>query len=72
MSTNTQKRQLLDHLARHKSITSLEAVRLYSILRPSNRIQELKSAGYNIATEIVWKQREDGTATHYARYSMEA
>ena len=70
MTTATQKQRLLDHLVKHKSITSLEATRKYYILRPSNRMQELKADGYDIQTEIVYKKKRDGTTTHYAKYTL--
>ena len=70
MSTVTQKKQLLDHLLKYKRITSLEATKKYYILRPSNRMQELKADGYNIQTEIIWKKRRDGKTTHYAKYTL--
>lgn len=70
MSTATQKQTLLDHLIKHKSITSLEATRKYDILRPSNRMQELKADGYDIHTEIIYRKRRNGTMTHYAKYTL--
>ena len=70
MDTSTQKATLLAHLTKIGPITSLQAVKTYNILRPSNRIQELKADGHNIRTEIVWKKRKDGSTTHYARYSL--
>ena len=70
MNAATQKAKLLDHLKNTGPITSLEAVRKFNILRPSNRIQELKAEGYDIHTEIVWKKHKDGSMTHYAKYSM--
>ena len=70
MTTATQKQRLLDHLVKYKSITSLEATRKYYILRPSNRMQELKADGYEIQTEIVYKKKRDGTTTHYAKYTL--
>lgn len=70
MSATTQKAKLLEHLRTKGSITSLEATSQYYILRPSNRIQELKQLGHNIMTEIIWKTREDGSTTHYARYTL--
>lgn len=70
MSKSTQKQQLLTHMKTFGPITSFQAVVKYGILRPSNRIQELKDDGVNIMTEIVWKKKEDGSTTHYARYSL--
>lgn len=66
----TQCQKLLDHLEQHKTITTLEATQKFYIMRPSNRIQELKDRGYDIDTEIVYKKREDGSRTHYARYTL--
>ena len=70
MNKATQKRKLLEHLQKNGTITSLQAVLNYNILRPSNRIQELKQDGVNIGTEIVWKTRDDGSTTHYAKYTL--
>ena len=70
MSKTTQKKLLLEHLTKHKTITSLQAVLTYNILRPSNRIQELKKDGVDIDTTIIYKTREDGTTTHYAKYTL--
>ena len=70
MSYATQKDLILGHLKKHKTITSMQAVRRYNILRPSNRIQELKADGWVITTEIIYKKRRDGSMTHYARYTL--
>ena len=66
----TQKQTLLVHLITYGDITSLEATKKYNILRPSNRMQELKADGYNIKTEIIYKKRKNGTTTHYAKYTL--
>lgn len=65
-----QRMKLVDYMRLNKSITSLEASDMLRILRPSNRIQELKALGYEIETEIIYKQRKDGGYTHYARYTL--
>lgn len=70
MGTASQKDIILNHLKNNKYLTSLEATKKYYILRPSNRIQELKREGYDIQTQIVWKKRRNGSTTHYARYSL--
>ena len=70
MSKATQKAKLLEHLQKHQSITSLQAVLNYNILRPSNRIQELKKDGIDIDTEIIWKTHDDGSVTHYVKYTL--
>ena len=70
MSFSTQKQMILGHLQTHKTITSMQATRRYNILRPSNRIQELKADGFNIQTEIIYKKRRNGTTIHYAKYTL--
>lgn len=50
--------------------TTRELTRKYDIMRPSNRVQELKALGWNIATEIIYKTKEDGSTTHYAKYTL--
>ena len=70
MDRATQKEIILGHLKLRKSITSLQAMQQYYILRPSNRIQELKADGYNIKTDIIYKKRKNGTTTHYAKYTL--
>lgn len=70
LSFSTQKQLLLNHLQKNRSITSMQATRNYNILRPSNRIQELKADGWDIQTEIIYKKRRNGTTTHYAKYTL--
>lgn len=69
-SAHSQKMKLLKHLQTYRSITSLEATQKYYILRPSNRISELKEQGYPIIKETIWKKKDDGSMTHYARYTL--
>lgn len=42
----TQKERLLEHLKRHRSITTLEAINQLGITRLSARIYELTKNGY--------------------------
>lgn len=65
-----QRMKLLEFMRRNGSITSLQASDYLRILRPSNRIQELKALGYDIDTQIIYKQRRDGGYTHYAKYTL--
>ena len=69
MNKATQKNTILRHLIEIGPITSLQAVLQYNILRPSNRVQELKAEGLDIGTEIIYKRRDDGSTTHYAKYT---
>ena len=62
---NTQENQILNHLKKHKFITSWEAIQEYRITRLSARIYELREKGFNIITKNV---TENGKT--YAEYSL--
>lgn len=47
----TQCERILRHLRDHGSISSLEAINEYGILRLASRISDLKRRGYNIVGE---------------------
>jgi hypothetical protein len=62
---NTQENQILNHLKKHKFITSWEAIQEYRITRLSARIYELREKGFNIITKNV---TENGKT--FAEYSL--
>ena len=62
--------KLLEYMRNKGSITSYYAALNLGILRPSNRIQELKALGHEIETQIIYKTRDDGSHTHYAKYTL--
>ena len=62
---NTQENIILDHLKKHKFITSWEAIQEYRITRLSARIYELRERGHNIITKNV---SENGK--RFADYSL--
>lgn len=61
----TQKEQVLNHLKKNGSITTMVAFNRYSITRLSARIWELRHDGYEITTE-----NETRKGKTYARYRM--
>lgn len=61
-----QARAVLWHLERGRSVSPLEAERVYSIFRLAACIYELRQAGYNIHTEL----KTDMAGHHYARYTL--
>jgi hypothetical protein len=70
----TQKKQVLNHLINKGSLTSLEAVQHYHIMRLSERIRELKSDGWLITkTEHKSESAKDisGCVGNYARYHFD-
>ena len=61
----SQENQILNHLKKHKFITSWEAIQEYRITRLSARIYELREKGFNIITKNV---TENGKT--FAEYSL--
>ena len=62
---NTQENIILDHLKKHKFITTWEAIQKYRITRLSARIYELREKGYQIITKNI---TENGKT--FAEYSL--
>ena len=63
--SQTQENQILNHLKKHKFITSWEAIQEYRITRLSARIYELREKGYQIITKNI---TENGKT--FAEYSL--
>lgn len=66
-----QKERVLRHLQDHGSITQLEAMQDYGIMRLTNRVGELMQAGYPIKSELVKGSNRYGEKTRYSRYTLE-
>lgn len=66
----TQCKRILRHLNDFGTITSLEAISEYGILRLASRISDLKRQGYLIAKEIGKGKNRYGEPTHYAVYRL--
>lgn len=66
----TQVEKILRHLEKFGSITPLEAMDEYGIMRLGARIWDLKKAGYSIKSEEVKGKNRFGEPTRYARYSL--
>lgn len=49
----TQNKLLKDYLRSGKSITSLEAIKLWGILRLSARVHNLRSSGLNVKSKFI-------------------
>lgn len=60
----TQNSEVLNHLKRHKSITPLDALRLYNCFRLGARIYEIRRKG-NVINMTLAKGRK-----HYAVYTL--
>lgn len=66
----TQKERILRHLRDYGSITQLEALKEYGIMRLSSRVSDLKAEGYPIRREMVSSKNRYNENTSYARYFM--
>lgn len=66
----TQCNLILSHLREHGSITPLEAMREYGIMRLGARVWDLKKQGYNIEKTMESGLNRYGESTTYARYTL--
>lgn len=67
----TQCERIIRHLNDYGSITSLEAMREYGIMRLASRISDLRSRGYRIKVESIEGVNRYNEKTRYARYVKE-
>lgn len=67
----SQNDKVLRHLRDYGSISSMEAMQEYGIMRLASRISDLKRAGIPIHREMIAGKNRYGEPTSYARYSME-
>ena len=67
----TQCEKVLRHMEKYGSITSLEAMQEYGIMRLASRVSDLKKAGIPIRVETASGKNRFGEATSYARYRLD-
>lgn len=67
----TQNERVLRHIRTFGSITPLEAMECYGIMRLGARIWDLKRAGYNVKAEEVTGENRFGEKTRFCKYSIE-
>ena len=70
MKTLTQKERIIRHLKDRKTITALEAMKEYGIMRLTSRICELKNEGYNIRSEFVSSKNRYNEPVSFSKYSL--
>ena len=70
MKTLTQKDRIIRHLNDKGSITALEAMKEYGIMRLTSRICELKDEGYNIRIEFVSSKNRYNEPVSFSKYSL--
>lgn len=65
----TQKEKIRNFLNENGSITPLEAMREFGIMRLAARIGELVAEGENITSTIVKDKNRYGQTVRYAKYT---
>ena len=68
MKTLTQKQRIIRHLKDKGSITALEAMKEYGIMRLTSRVCELKDQGYNIRSEFVRSKNRYNESVSFSKY----
>jgi hypothetical protein len=66
----TQCERILRHLEDFGSISQLEAIAEYGIMRLASKITDLKRQGYLISANMVKGKNRYGEPTHYAVYRL--
>lgn len=66
----TQCDRILRHLRDFGSITSLEAITEYGILRLASRINDLKRKGYHITSATATGENRYKEKVHYSVYRL--
>ena len=66
----TQCDRILRHLKDYGSITPLEAMNEYGIMRLAARINDLRSQGIAIASEVKTGKNRYGEGTHFSVYRL--
>lgn len=66
----TQCDKIIAHLEEHGSLTSLEAMNLYGIMRCPSRIHALRERGYQIDTMTITVNSRYGRKCRVAKYVL--
>ncbi len=70
MKTLTQKDRILRHLNDKGSITALEAMKEYGIMRLTSRVCELKDQGYKIRSEFISSKNRYNEPVSFSKYTL--
>ena len=66
----TQCDRILRHMKHFGSISSIEAISEYGILRLASRINDLKRQGHHIISETKSGKNRFGETTHFSVYRL--
>lgn len=67
----TQIDRIARHIQDYGSITSLEAVNEYGIMRLASRITDMRRLGYPVVSRFETGKNRYGEPTRYSRYYFE-
>ena len=70
MSTTSQNNLLLAHLQDGKTITGLDALRLYGVSHLPRRILDLKQRGHNLEAAWVEVQKSNGDSARVKEWRL--
>ena len=70
MKYKSQTEAVLEHLKKHGSITSIQAIRKYGATRLSSIIYKLRHRGYQITTETLVVKTRYGHKSRPAKYIL--
>lgn len=66
----SQKKLILAHLKRGKSITKKQALALFGSWNTGARILELRQSGHDIITTMIERTNRHGEVKRFARYTL--
>jgi hypothetical protein len=74
MESESQKKQILEHIEAFGSITPIEALNLFGCFRLSARIWDLRHEGHSIRTNIITDhvvtRKNRPYTVNYAKYTL--
>ena len=66
----TQTERILEHVQKYGSITPLEALKEYGIMRLASRVHDLKMQGIYLNRTTEKSTNRFGETVHYTRYTL--
>ena len=66
----TQTERILEHVQKYGSITPLEALKEYGIMRLASRVHDLKKRGVYLNRTTEKSTNRFGDTVHYTRYTL--
>ena len=68
----TQQEKIRNYMKQNGSITPLDALREFGIMRLASRISEMKKAGEDIESVTIKDRNRYGEIVHYSKYYYKA